>query len=163
MDRMSRERMQQVWDYELLRAWDDKGRNKVWMVIKAFICKVYPDKEKNYFDTPFKDIIDLLSSTGIRRCLDADHISGIDTTFAFKSDVIGFIHGRCERMSMDLINGVPKPMILLDMGSYKWVKRDLNHNASRARKRGYLKLKDQANLKVKARDLSSTKWEVVSE
>ena len=37
---LTKERIQQIWDYELIRAWDEKGRKKMWMVVHNFMCKV---------------------------------------------------------------------------------------------------------------------------
>jgi hypothetical protein len=162
MGRLSKERMQQIWDYELISAWDEKGKNKMWLVIKNFICRINPEKTENYFKVDFVDIVDFLSSTGISRCLDVDHKTGIYGTHAFKSDVIGFIHGRCEKLSMDLINGEPKPLILLGINNYNWIKRDLNHNTKRSRKRRYAKVKSQSLLNVKARDLTDKNWGTIS-
>ena len=161
MNKMSKERMQQIWDCELLSAWDERGKIRMWKVIKKFICRVFPDKEANYFDTDFTDIVDLLSSTQIRRCLDVNHVTGIDGTWCFNSDVIGFIHGRCEKLSMDLINGVPKPLLLLSINDYKWTKVNLNRNKKRTSKRAYQKKKDKALIKVKARELTGTNWNTV--
>ncbi len=161
MSELTKERIQQVWDYELISAWDEKGKNKFWMVVKNFICRVSPEKEVNYFDAGASQTIDFLSSLGLKRCLDVNHKTGMDCTWALKSDVIGFIHGRCESLSMDLINEVPKPLILLDINKYKWIKRDVNHNNSTTSKRRHEKLKDKANLKIKARSLSGG-WDTFS-
>jgi hypothetical protein len=162
MKKITKERMQQIWDHELISAWDEKGKNKMWMVIKKFICRVYPEKEAGYFDAGFANIVDLLSSMGIKRCLDSNHVTGIDATYCWNTDVIGFIHGRCEGMSMDLINGIDKPLVLLGINDYRWIKRDLNGNRKVTSKKRRQKLKATALLKVKARSLDGSNWNTVN-
>jgi len=158
---LTNERIQQIWDYELISSWDEEGKNKMWMVFKNFICRLHPEREINYFDTPFSDVVDYLSSLNLKRCLDVNHVTGIYDTYAIKTDVIGFIHGRCEKLSMDLISGELKPIILMDINSYNWIKRDLNHNSKNASKKRRAALKDQANLKVRARELGGNHdWKV---
>ena len=163
MTQLSKKRIQQIWDYELINHWDEFGRNKMWMVVKSFICRIYPEKEENYFDAEFDEVVDCLSSLGIKRCLDVNHVTGFYEFHSFNRDVIGFIHGRCDKLSMDLINSVPKPIILLSMNDYKWIKSNMHHNSKNTYKRRRIKLKKQTCVNVKARGLNTTTdWGVIS-
>jgi len=159
---LSGERIQQIWDYELISAWDERGRVKMWLVINRFIDRINPDAKIRAFDLPFEDKIDLLDHLELKRCLDIDYKKGIHTFQAFKSDVIGFIHARSEGLSMALINGEMKPLILLDIDSYKWTKSNLHAGAKASQSRYYQKKKDKANRVVGARNLSgSHSWDKV--
>ena len=154
MTELSKKRIQQMWDYELISLWDEKGNNKMGRVVSNFVKRIRPEKKEDYRNISASDVIDFLSSLGLKRCLDLDHKQGFTDFFPLNTDVIGFIHGRCEKLSMDLINGGIKPLILMDIDNYKWKKVDLHRNDSVASKRRRAKLNAKANITIKARDLS---------
>jgi hypothetical protein len=151
MSKLSKERIQQIWDYELISAWDEKGYTKMWKVINNFINKVHPQGREG---ASFTDLIDYLVHLNLKRCLDVDHKTGVHTFQCFKQDVLGFIVARCEALSDDLFSGIPKPIILVGINEYKFKKLDVHAGSKAASKRRYAKKKDQADLKVRARSLS---------
>lgn len=152
--KLSKERIQQMWDYELISSWNETGSIRMWKVIHNFICKVHPLGSHDMGDVSFEDTVDYLSSLDLQRCLDVNHLTGFYEFRSWSTDVIGFIQGRCEKLSMDLINDIPKPIILLSISDYRWVKKDLNSNNKNTYKKRRAKLKDQTNKEVKARSLS---------
>ena len=152
MIELTKERIQQIWDYELIKGWDENGKCKMWRVVHSFMCRIKGDHEVG--SVSFEDTEDYLVSLELKRCLDINHQLGYHVFRAWRTDVIGFIHARCEKMSLDLINEVPKPVILIDINKYKWTKKDTNSAAKHRRKQAYDKKKGAANLEVKARSLS---------
>ena len=160
MSNLSKERIQQIWDYELISAWDEKGRVKMWKVIHKFLNRVHPNGPTELGDVGFEDAIDYLVHLELKRCLDIDHRLGIHTFQSFKQDVIGFILARCERLSNDLINNVPKPLILLDIANYKFKKLDITSNSKNTYEKRKEQNKTNAHVKVKARSLSGN-WNTV--
>ncbi len=163
MKELSKERIQQIWDYELISAWDEKGWGKMWKVVHKFMCRVKGEHELG--SVGFEDAEDYLVSLGLKRCLDINHSLGHHVFQSWKSDVIGFIHFRCESLSNALMDGEPKPLILIDIDSYKWTKRSATGSKKQSRessKRSYAKKVKQATVFVKARRLSSDNWDKVS-
>lgn len=152
MENLSKERIQQIWDYELLSAWDEKGYGKMWEVVHKFMCKV---KGKHRIgDVSFEDAEDYLVSLELKRCLDIDHTLGYHVFSAWRTDVIGFIHARSELLSMALIDNEPKPLLLLSIDDYKWKKKNARSSARFSVSKSYYKKVNQGNRTVKARELS---------
>ena len=163
MSDLTKERIQQIWDYELISAWDEKGRVKMWKVIYKFICRVKGDYALK--DVSFQDTEDYLSSLGLKRCLDVDHYLDQYVFRAWTVDVIGFIHARCEKLSMALMNGEPKPLILMDIDSYRWTKRNVagtKKQRKESRAKSTARKVSQGTAFVSARKLSSDNWDKVS-
>ena len=159
MEELTKERIQQIWDYELIKGWEERGKYKMWKVVHEFIKRVKGD---NSFDVGFDDLEDYLVSLNLKRCLDIDHQYDQHVFRAWKTDVIGFIHARSESLSMALINDEPKPLILLDIDSYKWTKKNTRASARYRQKQNYIKKSDRATIKIKARSLSKKHdWETV--
>ena len=158
--KLTKERIQQIWDYELISAWDEKGKNKMWKVVHKFICRIRGDHKLG--DVGFEDSEDYLVSLGLKRCLDIDHKVGHHVFKAWRTDVIGFIHARSEGLSMDLINEIDKPLILIDINSYKWIKKDTNSASKIKAKQRYENKKSKATIKINARSLDDSNWNSVS-
>jgi len=156
---LTKQRIQQIWDYELISLWDEKGKNKMWKVVHNFLCKV--KGEHKIGDVSFEDAEDYLVSLQLKRCLDINHQLGMHVFRAWKTDVIGFIHARSIGLSMALINEDAKPLILLDISKYKWIKKNTNAAAKFRRNQRSEKKRDQANLKIRARDLDNNNWDKV--
>tara|TARA_R110000851_G_C12803370_1_gene537696 strand:- start:71 stop:562 length:492 start_codon:yes stop_codon:yes gene_type:complete len=154
MKELSKQRIQQMWDYELINLWDEMGKNKMSKVVSNFVKRIRPERSDSYSEVGIRDVIDFLSSLGLKRCLDVDHKQGFTDFFPLNTDVIGFIHGRCEKLSMDLINGGVKPLILMDIDNYNWKRVDLHRNDRTTRKRRRVKLNAKAEITVRSRDLS---------
>lgn len=148
---LTKERIQQIWDFELINAWNERGSVKMWKVVHNFIIKT---KGGDPFEVSFEDKEDYLVSLNLKRCLDINHQYGVHVFHAWKTDVIGFIHARCESLSMALIDGEPKPLVLMSINDYKWTKKNTNAASKFRRKQRAEEKKDQANLKIKARSLS---------
>ena len=129
MSELTKERIQQIWDYELIKGWDS-------------------------FTIEFSELEDYLISLNLKRCLDVDHRNDTYAFQAWKTDVIGFIHARSESLSMALMDGEPKPLVLLDIDGYKWTKKNTNASARYRQKQRYIKKSDRAVIKIKARSLS---------
>ena len=157
MSELSKERIQQIWDYELIKAWDEKGKNKMWKVVFNFMKRVKGIKKID--DVSFEDTEDYLCSLQLRRCLDIDYKKGWHVFRAWRTDVIGFIHARSEPLSMALISGEDKPVILMGIDNYKWIKKDTGAASSFRAKQRAKRKKDSANIKIRARSLTaSTDW-----
>ena len=62
MTELTKERIQQIWDYELINGWDEKGYYKMWKVVHKFICRVKGEHEIG--DVSFEDTEDYLVSLG---------------------------------------------------------------------------------------------------
>ena len=155
---LSKERIQQIWDYELIKAWDEKGHGKMWHVVNNFMLKV---KGTNPFEVEISDINDFLEHFDLKRCLDVDR-HGIHSFNGWRTDVIGFVHARCESLSLALMSGEPKPLLLIDINNYKWIKQNgkaaQKFSAMKSRK----KKQAQSVKKVRARSLSkNSAWQVV--
>ena len=160
---LTKERIQQIWDYELISAWDEKGYVKMWKVVHRFMCKVKGDHKLG--SVSFEDTEDYLVSLGLKRCLDVNHKLGYHVFQAWKTDVIGFIHARCESLSVALMDGEPKPLILIDINSYKWTKKSATGSREAKRfssQKSYEKKVRKATKFVSARKLSSDNWDKVS-
>lgn len=151
MKELSKERIQQIWDFELISGWDERGYTKMWQVINKFINRVHP---KGREGASFQDLIDYLVYLNLKRCLDVDHKLEVHTFQAWKQDVLGFILARCEELSDDLLNETPKPLILIGIDAYKFKKLDVHSNLKHSSRKSYAKKKDKANIKVRARSLS---------
>jgi hypothetical protein len=154
------ERIQQIWDYELISGWNESGSIKMWKVVHRFMCKVKGDH--NIGDVSFEDTEDYLVSLNLKRCLDIDHQYDCHIFRAYNTDVIGFIHARSEALSMALINGTPKPLVLLDINSYKWKKKNARASARFGRMKHHQKKVEKGTVIVKARDLAKDgNWETI--
>ena len=158
---LTKERMQQIWDYELIRAWDEKGRKKMWMVVHNFMCKVKGQHEVG--SVSFEDTEDYLVSLGLKRCLDIDHTKGYHVFCAWRTDVIGFVHSRCEELSLALMDDdAIKPLILMDIDSYKWTKSNARASAKFNSEKSRDKKVNQQTKTIKARDLDGrSNWSKV--
>ena len=155
---LTSERIQNIWDYELISAWDEEGKTRVWSVVDKFMSRVRPELKR--FELGFNETEEYLVSLSLKRCLDIDPAYKTKVFRAFKSDVIGFIHGRSEGLSNALMGGELKPIILLSINNYKWIKKNTRAAAKFRRNQRQQEKRDSANLVVKARSLSKKHdWE----
>ena len=158
-------KIQRIWDAELIAGWDEEGKTKINSVVFRFLNRIAPEIQKKdchgNFITPYCEIADLLISLSLRRCLDVN--SKGDLCFqAGRTDVIGFIHARCEKMSMDLINGELKPIVLLNIDSYKWKKVNASASQRFRAKQRQEEVKSNCVKPIKARSLSKKHdWQTV--
>ncbi len=159
MSELTKERIQQIWDYELINGWDESGKNKMGRVIYHFMKKIEP--EIVIYGGDF-NIEDYLVKLNLNRCLDIDRKNDCYIFKAFKTDVIGFIHARCERLSLDLINDMPKPLILLGINDYTWTKKNATAYDSNRRSMRNKTHSDKATRTIRARDLTGSNWNKVS-
>ncbi len=158
---LTKERIQQIWDYELISKWDEKGKYKMWHVVHSFMCRVHPLGIHKVGDLCFEDSSDYLEHLNLKRCLDIGS-DGEITFQAYTTDVIGFIHARSKALSIALINGEDKPVILLNVNNYKWTKKQSDSARKFRTIQRREKLKNAANIKVKARSLSKKhSWDTV--
>lgn len=160
---LTKERIQQIWDYELISAWNEKGSIKMWRVVHDFVCRIRGDYKVG--TVSFEDTADYLSSLDLKRCLDVDHYLDEYVFRSWTVDVIGFIHARCEKLSMDLMSDEPKPLILMNIDSYKWTKRSVQgtkEQKKHSRAKSTAKKVAQGTAFVSARKLSSDNWDKVS-
>ncbi len=160
MSELTKERIQQIWDYELINSWDERGRNKVWKMVDNFLKRVKP--ELAYPKSSFDVIEDYLLGLNLKRCLDVDPSYNVKVFRSWRVDVIGFIHGRSKGLSNALINDVPKPLILIDINSYKWIKKNARASARYRQKQRYDKKSAKGTVEIKARELSKkSDWKTV--
>ena len=164
---MDIKRIQEIWDYELITAWDEKGYNRMGSVLTKFLQRVNPkitEKKDGVFLCGISEINEYMVSLNLKRCLDFYIIKGEKHYCfrAFKSDVIGFIHTRCKSMSNALIGGEDKLIVLMSINNYKWTK--VNSFASRKFRYEQKKAEnaEQKRIKIHARGLSNTNWNTVS-
>ena len=166
MSELTKSQMQNIWDCELISAWDEKGKIKVGSVLFRFISRVKPamvEMEDGKFLTPFNELEKYIVSLNLKRCLDRN-LSGELCFQAFRSDVIGFIHARCERMSVDLMSGVGKLVVLSRIKDYTWSRQSVRANhRSRVKQRYAVKKAKAGSIEIKARSLSGKHdWKTVS-
>ena len=155
---LTSERIQNIWDYELISAWDEEGKTRVWSVVDKFMARVRPELKR--FELGFNETEEYLVSLNLKRCLDIDPAYKTKVFRSFRSDVIGFIHGRCEGLSNALMGGEFKPIILLSINNYKWTKKNTRAASKFRRHQRQQEKRDSANLVVKARSLSKQHdWE----
>tara|TARA_R100000541_G_scaffold57727_1_gene68110 strand:+ start:407 stop:892 length:486 start_codon:yes stop_codon:yes gene_type:complete len=152
MSDLTKERIQQIWDYELISAWDEKGNNKIWKVADNFLKRVKP--ELAYPNSSFDAVEDYLLGLNLKRCLDIDPFYDTKVFRSWKSDVIGFVHGRSLSLSNALMDGEPKPLILIGINSYKWTKKNARASARFRQKQSYIKKTERCEVAVKARSLT---------
>ena len=146
MKELTKERIQQIWDCELISAWDEGGGRKMWYVVHKFMCKV--KGEHKIGDVSFEDAEDYLVSLNLQRCLDIDHALGHHVFRAYRTDVIGFIHARSESLSLALMDGESKPIILMGINEYKWTSGKFRRKQNRDKK------SDEAVITIKAKELT---------
>ena len=156
---LTSKRIQDIWDYELISAWDETGKTRIWSVVDNFMSRVRPELKK--FELSCQETEGYLVSLNLKRCLDINHELKTKVFRSFRTDVIGFIHGRSEGISNALMSGELKPIILLSINNYKWTKKNTNAAAKFRRTQRQQEKYDSANLKVKARSLSKKHdWEI---
>jgi len=153
MIKLSNERIQQIWDHELISAWDERGRTKMWEVINNFVNRVHP---KGREGASFQDLIDYLVHLNLKRCLDVDHRIDDYTFKAWQQDVIGFIAARSKGLSDELMSGTPKPLILISIDDYKFKRLNVTRGIKEATKIRRAIVKSKAEKTVFARSLGNT-------
>lgn len=161
---MNKEQIQNAWDAELISAWDEKGWGKVSYVTTAFLKRVNPEiikKDSNgNFINSFSCVVDYMINLNLNRCLDRND-KGELTFQSGGRDVIGFIHSHSLKMNMDLMDGIPKPIILLEIKKYKWKKINVCASKSFRLKQRREAKRDSGVVTIKARELKNRNWNTV--
>jgi hypothetical protein len=167
MSELTKDRIQQIWDRCLIGSWDEKGNRKIFHVLYKFLCDVNPAliaKVNGEYAHSIHEQCEYMVSLNLKRCLDYKITKGKKEPFfgALKTDVIGFIHARCEQMSLDLIDGEFPPVVLMNIDSYHWKSIDAAASQVFRRKQRYAKVVENSTKTVKARSLDKKHdWKTV--
>ena len=152
--KITKERAQKIWDRELIRSWDKKGKNKMGSVVDALLFEAFGSEWIACSGIPEK--IEALVSMELKRCYDVIPSSKELTFQSWGTDVIGFVQARSFKMSSDLIGGVEKIEVLININNYKWSRIILSpRNRDRLKiKRG---IKQDVGSRIKCRELGGPK------
>ncbi len=163
MTELTKDRIQQIWDYELINAWDENGYNKIHHVLIRFLVRAKPNLvnvngKRVELLISWDDLSDVMVRLNLLRCLDINGRTGEVEFRSFKADVIGFIYARSRSISDALVDGTPKPVILLGINDYKWKSRDVGHNKTIAHRKRIERNRLRTTVTLRAREIDGRKW-----